>query len=204
MEYYSEIVKLLGGTTIVLAGLFGFIGKIWLSRIIERDKSELSLEIKKLEQEIITANKRLDAELQHSIFVSQVQFDKEYKVYGEAWANLVELKIATQQLRPMLDHIDPSQTEEDRKTERYKNFITPFNDFSTTMEKNKPFFSLTVYETLSAIRKACLNEGIEYKHGNSSDLTYFDNAEKNSKEISGLIEGACDAIRFRLNEVRVQ
>ncbi|SHF56510.1 hypothetical protein SAMN02745753_02200 [Marinomonas polaris DSM 16579] len=204
MEYYSEAIKLLGGTTIVLAAFFGFVGKIWLSRIVEKNKSELTLELKRLEQELVASNKRLDADLQHSIFVSQVQFDKEYKIYGEVWEYLVELNVSTSQLRPVFDTINENQLEDDRKRERYNNFATPFNKFASTIEKNKPFFSLAVYQTLSDVRKACYNESVDYKHGKSSDQNYYKNSVENNREISALIDLACESIRFRLSEVIVK
>ncbi|HHX8650519.1 TPA: hypothetical protein ACVO32_004407 [Vibrio diabolicus] len=204
MEYYREVVELLGGVTLVLGGLFAFISKIWLSRIIERNKSDLAIELKKLEQDLTSANQRLDAQLQHSVFVSQVQFDKEYRIYGDAWELLVELKIVTSQLRPIFDHIDPSQSEEERKAERYNQFIAPFNAFSTTLEKNKPFFSESVYAALIAVRNACYDESVDYKYGKSADRDYYEKAVENNRNIGKLVDLACEAMRLRLNEVQVK
>ncbi|MGF1903403.1 MULTISPECIES: hypothetical protein [Aliivibrio] len=204
MEYYDEIVELLGGITVVLAALFAFISKIWLSRIIEHNKNKLMLKLKKVEHELGIANKRLDAQLQHSVFVSQVQFDKEYRIYGEVWECLVELKIATGNLRPWMDKTDPQQSEKERILERYNAFITPFNNFSMALEKNKPFFSKKVYQALSDVRNECDNESIDYKYGKSTDKNYYECAVQNSRKIAELIDLSCDVIRTRLNEVRVQ
>ncbi|CAH8202727.1 hypothetical protein [Vibrio aestuarianus] len=194
MSTYYEVIELLGGMTIVLGALFAFIGKIWLSRVVERNKHELSTELRMLEKDLNAANQKLDAQLQHSVFVSQVQFDREYKIYGEAWGHLVELKIATSQLRPLLDYINPEQTEEERKKERYDKFVDPFNEFSSHIEKNKPFFSAKVYDDLNAVRSECLNESAYFKHGKLGDTNYYEHATENNREIARLIDVACDSI----------
>jgi hypothetical protein len=203
MEVYEELLKILGGTTLVLAALFGFISKVWLSKIIEAQKLEMKTKMAAFEQELKTTNKKFEAELQKTIAISQIQFEKEYLIYGEIWEALVSLKIATDSLRPLMDYIDPKQSEDERKQERMKNFIVPFNSFSLLLQKHKPFYSASVYEALSNVRTKCHHESVDFDVGKKNDPDYYKEAIANSREISSLIDDACTAIQERLESVKV-
>jgi hypothetical protein len=204
MEVYEELLKTLGGVTLVLAALFAFISKIWLSKIIENQKNEMKVKFAAFEQELKITNKKFEAELQKSIAISQIQFEKEYLIYGEIWESLVQLKIATDRLRPIMDYRDPNQNEDERKKERMTQFINPFNSFSLLLQKHKPFYSSSVYEALSNVRTKCHHESVDYDVGKQNDIGYYKEAVANSREISSLIDDACTAIKDRLESVKVE
>lgn len=105
-EIIKEIIALLGGATIVLAALFAFIGKLWLSRDIEREKYNLQKQMIQIQNELSATNKKLEAELQRSIHVDKIQFDYEFKIYQEVWSSLVSLRMVTMRLRPTIDEVE--------------------------------------------------------------------------------------------------
>ncbi|MDN3617215.1 hypothetical protein ACFFUS_00075 [Vibrio gallaecicus] len=155
------------------------------------------------EQELKATNNKLEAGLQKSIAISQIQFEKEYLIYGEIWEALVSLKIATDGLRPIMDYVDPKQSEDERKQERMTQFIDPFNSFSLLLQTHKPFYSSSVYEALSNVRTKCHHESVDFDVGKKNDPDYYKEAVANSREISSLIDDACTAIQERLESVKV-
>jgi hypothetical protein len=203
MEVYEELLQILGGITLVLAALFGFISKVWLSKIIEAQKLEMKAKLTTFEQELKKTNKKFEAELQKSIAISQIQFEKEYLIYGEIWEALVSLKIATDSLRPIMDYVAPEQSEDEIKQKRMKNFIDPFNSFSLLLQKHKPFYPISVYEALSNVRTKCHHESVDFEVGKKNDRDYYKEAVANSREISSLIDDACTSIQERLESVKV-
>lgn len=109
MESLYDVFKILGGVTAILVGLFTLISKIWLSRIIEKYKHELQIELKNIQHELEVTNRKLEAEIQSSIYISQKQLEHEYAIYQNIWISLTELKNATLRLRPTMDYVDPKK-----------------------------------------------------------------------------------------------
>ncbi|WP_047691630.1 hypothetical protein [Vibrio sp. ZOR0018] len=204
MEILEYIIGLLGGGTVVLAALFAFISKIWISRIVETNKAELQKDLLSLKKELDSTNKKLDAELQSATYISQVQLEHEYKVYRDIWASLVELKSATMHLRPFMDYVDPNQSQEDRIRERLQPFVVKFNEMYKVLEHNKPFYPQDIYEALDRVCEKCRHESIDSEYIECNNAEYYKEAQTNRREIIDLISSACDAIRNRLNEVKVK
>lgn len=203
VEIFNDILILLGGATIVLSALFGLIGKLLISRATEEIKHSFQIKVAALQSDLAKTNKKLDAELQRAIYIDKAQFDYEFQIYRDVWNNLVDLQAATLNLRPVFDYIDPAQSKEDRMQERLSAFIEPFNKFLSTVEKNKPFYSPSVYASLSNILKLCRDERIDFEYIERSKKEYFEEAKKNREDILKSINQACEEIRGRINEVKV-
>ncbi|WP_158123487.1 hypothetical protein [Vibrio vulnificus] len=204
MESYNEIIQILGGTTVVLAALFGFIGKIWLAKIVENHKASLQQQLLEVQTKVDATNNKLNAELQSATYISQIQLEHEYKIYQEIWALLVELKTATLRLRPLMDYVDPNQSQEERIRERLQDFAEKFNSVFKVLEHNRPFYPHEIYEVLDNVCEKCRHESIDSEYIERNNSEYYKEARKNQQEIVTLINSACDAIRVRLGEVRVK
>ncbi len=103
MEVFFNILATLGGVSAVLTGLFAYVGNARL----ESYKAQLQ-----------AANEKVKSTLESSVHVSKSQFDKEFAIYHEIWACLIKLRARTLSLRPVLDHVDPNETEADRVSKR--------------------------------------------------------------------------------------
>ncbi|MEV3817092.1 hypothetical protein RI537_13350 [Aeromonas salmonicida] len=204
MESYNEIIKALGGITIILAALFGLIGKLWLARIVERYKSSLQEQLLEVQSKIEATNKKLEAKLQSEIYISQLQLEHEYKIYQEIWVLLVELKSATLRLRPTMDYVDPDQSQEERIRERLQVFSDRFKSVHKALEHHRPFYPNEIYRVLDRVFEKCHHESIDSEYIARNNIEYYKEARQNQQEIIDLINSACDAIRSRLGDVRVK
>lgn len=205
-EIFNQVLALLGGATIVLAALFGFIGKLWLLRIIEREKSELQNKLAKVQSNLDQATKKFEAELQRSVHVDKVQFEHEFAIYQGVWSALVELRMATMRLRPTLDSIDPNEqneSKEERMRRRLKAFGERFESYRDLIEKNKPFYSESVYTGLMDVLEKCCGESIDCEYIERKGSEYFKEARENQAQIVEAIEATCNSIRSRIQEVKV-
>jgi len=136
--------------------------------------------------------------------IHRIQFEKEFGIYEDLWAKLIELRNSTGQLRPILDYIDPNQTEEERKTERLKKVDKAFTACLLSFDKNKPFYSKEVYDEVEQTIRTVKKEVIEYQHGDVSDRNYRDQSEKNLDKIVSLIDNTCEIIRQRIGIIKVK
>ncbi|PPT35163.1 hypothetical protein XarbCFBP8132_20765 [Xanthomonas arboricola] len=192
----GQIIVALGGYAVVLAALFAIIGKIWVSRIVERERSLL-------QRQLDETNKRLQSELDRELHVGKAQFDLELNNYRAIWSCLVDLRTATLEIRPVMDFHDPNETKEERQRRRSRKAHEALVAVQEQVEKNKPFYAPDVYEKARGVIKACHKEAVYSDYTERPHHEYWDEAMKNQKIILAAIEDACVAIRNRVWEARV-
>jgi hypothetical protein len=205
---YQELIKVVGGATVVLAGLSIFLSKIWSERIARKEGEERDRRIAELKAKIDSQaaemKAKLDVSVQRTVHVSKLQFEHEYTIYKSAWERLFSLRQATLSLRPTMDWDDPTETKAQRMQKRMKAFTEPYNSFLDVVEKNKPFYPPAIYDALSAVREKCHHELIDYEYVERPGSEYYKEARRNHEEIIELIENTCHAIRMRVTEVQTQ
>ena len=190
------LISILGGYTVVLGALFGFIGRVWLLRIVEREKHSL-------QRQLDETNRKLQTELDRDLHISKAQFDNEFINYKLIWACLVDLRSSTLQIRPMLDQINPTESREDRLNRRLGEFWKHFIAFREQVEKNKPFYAPSVYESLTKVVELCHSEAVDAEDHERSQKEYWQEARINRGLISASIDATCEAVRSRLSTARV-
>jgi hypothetical protein len=189
MEVFFNVLASIGGASAVLTGLFAYIGN---SRL-ESYKSQLQ-----------TANDKFKSLLESSVHVSKSQFDKEFAIYHQVWSCLIKLRVRTLSLRPMLDQVDPNESEEERIHKRLVAFGEAFYAFRDVMDENRPFYSISVYKSLQKIFNLCHEESIEYQHKDTGwSIEYWKEAKENHERITSEIEACCELIRARISSLSV-
>lgn len=193
---FTDLVAALGGYTLIVGALAGLLGRIWVLRIIEREKFHL-------QRQLDRTNRALQADLDHRLQISKTQFDSEFVNYKEIWSSLVDLRMKTLRLRPMLDYVEPGETQQERLTKRLKEFGPAFTALRDTVEKNKPFYSEQVYQRLSEVVGLCHEEAIDAEYHERPHSEYWREARANREKISEAIDATCEEIRKRVNSVVV-
>ena len=204
VESLYDVFKVLGGATAILIALFTFISKIWISRIVEKNKYDLQIKLNAIQHDLDASNKNLYAKIQNSIFISQRQLEHEYEIYQSVWASLIELKNATMRLRPAMDYVDPKKSREEIIRERLCVFGEKYNQFATLIEQNKPFYPQSIFNVIDSVCEKCRHESIDSEYIERKNSEYYKEAQENRKEIISLIDDVCTTIRSRLAEVRVK
>ena len=69
----------------VVAALAGWLGKVWATRIANKELADHSKELEKYKRQASTDLEAFRAELQKKQFVHSVQFEKEFKIYEKIW-----------------------------------------------------------------------------------------------------------------------
>ena len=192
----GQIIAALGGYAVVLAALFAVIGKIWVSRIVGRERSLL-------QRQVDETNRRLQSELDRDLHVGKAQFDLELNNYKAIWSCLVDLRTATLEIRPVMDFHDPSESKEERQRRRLNKAREALISVQEQVEKNKPFYAPDVYDKARDVINACHKEAVYSDYTERPHHEYWDEAMKNQELILAAIENACVAIRNRVWEARV-
>jgi hypothetical protein len=211
METVSFVLSLLSafGLFVILLFLRAYLPSYFAEKAKnlaqKEDLEDLTRQVESVRHEFSAAVERLKAELDRAAHVSKAHFDTEFTIYREIWRELVDLRAATLSLRPVMDHIDPSETSEERKQKRGKRFNEAYMKFFSTVETNRPFYPATIWDELQQLLKIARTEVINYQYQDPDrDFEkYWRTAEANQKEIVESIERCCEAIRERLANLQL-
>ena len=83
----------------------------------------------------------LKSEAERKNLIHRYQFEKEFSIYTDLWAKLIDLRNTTASLRPVLDTIDSTKNEEDIKKERLEKQYEKLIAVAESFDKNRPFYS---------------------------------------------------------------
>ena len=158
----------------------------------------------KFEADLSETNTKLKAALDSSVHISKAQFDKEFSIYQQIWVRLVLLRAKTLSLRPLIDQINPSETEQERIERRLTAFSEAFSGFRDAVEENKPFYALIIYKPLCEIVNLCHTESKEYEYKDPGwSKEYWDRSKRNGEGIIAAIDSCCELIRERISSLSV-
>lgn len=208
MEFWLAILTSLGGSAAVAAGLATWLGNTWQTRIAAKEAAERELLLVKVQASLERANAenlaKIGAGLEHLVLIDRIRFEHEYDVYRMAWALLVPLRGAVLAIRPILDHVDSSESEAARLHRRIEAVTDPYNNFLRVVQENKPFYDKKVFDALTNVCTTCRVELIDAQGADSFSFTErWDKKAANEAAILAAIDAACDAIQLRIAEVRI-
>ena len=148
-EVISFTLKELGGATILLAGLSGFLGAIWKNRIHMREKFQFDANMRHLEALHARQTQALEHELQIARHAAQLGhaklIEKRAAIIDEVYKLLVELHEAIYDtIRP--DYFGRAKP---TKQEAYDLALPKFDAFVNSFENNKIYFSQDIAEKIS-------------------------------------------------------
>ena len=184
----NDILTTLGGVGVILTGLFVYFGK---------------LQLEKYKKNLEKSNLRLKTLLDQGVHVTKSRFDKEFEIYQELWASLVELKFTTLALRPMLDQVPADKTDGEVKSDRLTKFSKASNEFVTLLNKYTPFYSNEVDESLKVINKICRHEAIDYELLKPHDKGYWEKQRENQDKLLAEIDICAQLIKKRIDSLSV-
>lgn len=121
------------------------------------------------------------------------------------WEAAVDLRFATQKLRPILEYIDPDESEEARWQRKFGAFSERRNLFLEAMEKQRIFYPSDIYDRPKNLLERAGSEMIDCQtalasgEGRMPPRSYLQ-AQENHAKLIQTIDSICDTLRSRLSE----
>ncbi len=197
MDWFNLVLNLAELIVIIVGGLL--LNSHLSSYFAEKGKN---LATKEDIRDITDKIEAVRTEYAKQLHVYQLTFGNEFEILHEVWQNLIDLRKATQGLRPILDYIDPEESEEERKRKRLKAFSESHRAFIDAVEKNQPFYPKEIYASLHEIALITYDEADEYAIRDPSrrplDQKYWESALKNQKAILKAVDDVRELIRKRV------
>lgn len=231
IQMIQAVIQSVALGAVVVVPLAAWLGKVWAARILEadrlrygteleslkaqlksradrdleQDKQAFQSELERLKVELLRTLESSRAESTKHVLVHRLQFEKEFSVYTELWAGLVELRRATLALRPVMDRYDPQEPEEVRKQRRMEPFVAAFNFLLNVNDKHRPFIADRVFRICDDLLGLARRESIDYVELSAKEeqRRYWKDSEQNAKELVQKIDAICDAIRERIGNMTV-
>ena len=153
--------------------------------------------------EITERVESMKATIGAQLYIHQVRYQNEFNILMDLTEKLVELRDSALVLRPVVDYVDASEAEEDRKRKRLKRYQEAALAFYKLYETRKPFYPDEIYNGIKELDRVVWKEVVQYKNrlpseGKGFDSEYWQKAEKNSEEISKLADKVIGLIRNRI------
>ena len=174
--YWSDILKLVsgllasvGGAGIIISFVVRKCSNYLSDRMLEKYKASLSKDIEETKHELEMETEKFRQKSEQLNFVTQLQFETEFKAYQQIFDCLCVFSNFTKQLFPIYDVVPIDQTE--RKEcfkKRFTEYTQSCQEFSDILEKNAPFIPKSHYELFFSLWRtsyeiACLFPEIRIK-----------------------------------------
>ena len=144
----------------------------------------------------------IKTEMGARLYIHQIRYQNEFEILKALAEKVVELKDSALSLRPVMDRIDPNESEDQRKEKRLRAFSEAGQSFYKHFETKRPFYPEGIYQKLkelsSLVRKEAVQYGLFSDRGKGYDPQYWEKAMANADEISKMAEVVMELIRERI------
>lgn len=138
---FAIIMSIGGGGAIVFA-LSSWLGKIWAQRIINKE-------------ELLN---------NYLLYSSQIQFEREYKIYSQIWLKMLNMKIDILSLDPILDtYYEDEKAHKKEYIKRRNKSAQSLNNLYEEIYSNAPFIDSDIYNALLEIADLSKKQLIEFE-----------------------------------------
>lgn len=147
----------------------------------------------------------LDVLAEKKQLAHRVQFEAEYQIYRELWPDIEALARRALELRPVLEYVDPKESNEDRRRRKIGAFVDAHNKAIHTFGDRRPFYADAVFEACKELRDVTYQEWGGYKLFEPGESqACLEKASEVADRIQDQTNAICDAIRKRIKEMEVR
>jgi len=207
------IVGSVGGAGLIIAFVGKWLAQLIADRIIQSKQQQFEKDQAEMRAKFELELEQYRTRAAEYTYVSQLQFETEFKVYQSLFQNLHQFGVCTSNLYPTLEYVsrDPEEAKADY-TERYENYLKEFNAFSSVLEQNAPFIPKVLYDAFVSLRQQAREISCMYPEIRIVNEPFFeeDNRKmakdnyKNTREFRDNIAKLKDDVRDYLGTLRIQ
>jgi hypothetical protein len=190
-----QLVALFGGIQVVLTGLTAFLGRVWVSRIRDREVAAFTERLELVKTDLAAATKRLEAVLDHSVYMQKVHFETEFKIYSDLWPRLRTLRDASRDLS------FDSREKEKPLDARRATLNDALEQLRNAVEDQRPFFAANIaaelFELLDLAKKEDQRDAYDRALHPDRRIIHA-SGMRNIVTMSRACERVCELIRTRI------
>jgi hypothetical protein len=153
-ETVLVIVGSVGGAGLIIAFVGKWLAQLIADRIIQSKQQQFEKDQAEMRAKFELELEQYRTKATEYTYVSQLQFETEFRVYQSLFQNLYQFGVCTSDLYPSLEFVssDPNKAKADYE-ERYKKYFQSYKTFSSALEQNAPFVPKHIYDSFFALRQ---------------------------------------------------
>jgi hypothetical protein len=201
------VLASLGGGGLIVASLSSWLGNVWASRILEKDRAKYATEIERLKADLDRATRQFQGEIEKTLFVTKTHFETEFQILREIWQEVSVVRASMAQLRPKTGIVDVRQTKEERLAECFQVYVLDVLRLIHTVDHNSPFYPKEIYETLDQLIHVAIRERDDIAVSGDEDtlsLAGRNRGKENFDQYLALAESFSSQVRGRLAKLSVR
>jgi hypothetical protein len=202
----STVITSLVSSGVTAALMVKWIGSHVADRWMARYKSDLDKEFEDYRYVLERKRKRLEAQLSHSVYTTQSQFDAEFNAIKSIFAALGKLRLSFNGMRPEFTW---GPTDEEAKTKqlllRLSEFKDRYNALVDTAESSYPFVPEDLYEHVSECMKTAMIEmaHVETAGEGTFKMDWYEDGAKQRDRFNAAFYKAAKLARERFRSLSV-
>ena len=195
----------IGGAGAIMVGLSKFFGERIAERWLEDVKAGYAKELAHVQHQLDQLGKRHQAQLDHSVTVSRVQFEEEFRSIREVWKFVARARASA---IAIVETKVPEDDSAEKQLERFfaarKAFGEVHRKLVLAVDNNSPFYPGAIYQAVDAFRTLTALELSQLQTRKPFKDDWFDRRENAQREIIALAEVVSLTIRQRLATIVIQ
>lgn len=121
-------------------------------------------EIEHYKSELDKNLNRLSAINEKELYISKLQYEKEFSIYLDLWERIHEIIHSTISIIDFIDDFDlPFQEQKRKDKKRINLLIDKYSEYCTDIERYSPFYKTEFYNKFLKIKSLCSEAGYIYK-----------------------------------------
>lgn len=206
-EYVGAVVLSFGGSTAVLLALSTWLGKVWAGRFLEADRAKYTQMIDKAKSDLDRVTRKIQAGLDHAVFVSRAQFEVELQALRNIWRAASIVRSTLTEVRPSgsLVHLDETPEQRlQRFLDRRVRFLKAHAELVAAIDHNSAFYPIDIYEALDALRTRTAGEKSELLTRRPFESDWYDRGDAAIQDVFVRVEEVSNRIRSRMASLVVR
>ena len=206
MDSNSILTGILSGgvTGALISATWNHFSSAWL----QNREAELKAKLAALEDDFQRSQKRVQAEIDRSVFVTRAHFETEFESMKAVFSCLSAARLAINGLRPMIS-VEPENESDQEKLKRLfgrlETLSLAYNNLVAESEARAPFYTVELYEAVDQCLRAAGIEITSIRTAGNDTFTsgWFQEGERNRNWFSEGYHKAVDSIRDRISKLAV-
>ena len=198
----ATIVGLIAGVLFLRKYLPTYVAEKGKNLATKEDIAEITRQIESVKSEYAHNLEGVRAAIGSKLGIHQFRYEREYDLLSQLSEKVVELRDATQMLRPEAEYVNPDENDDDRKKSILSRYTAASKDLYRFYEAKRPFFPESMLSALQSLDQAAWREAIQYRRrapmGEGFDPNYWDNASANAAKVQGAADEVLSVVRIRV------
>jgi hypothetical protein len=202
----AMLLSLSGGGMVVMA-MANWLGKMWANRLMQEDIAKHAKDLEALKFRWEGMNKRVQAELDKTVYVHRVQFETEFKALTDIWNRISDARSALAALGPILENNFSGQdnplVRQGRFDTKFVRFAEASGELRLAVNNQSPFYPLNIYAEMSRLMDSLIDEEAELKLTDELPFTgpWFERRTQNFTLVRVAADRISEMIRERIKSL---